>query len=120
MISGINNKFKYKSVKVSKEKGFEIVLDSGQALRHESLSSGEQHEIVLLYDLLFRVKPNTLVLIDEPELSLHVEWQVKFLPEMLDIAKTVSFSVLIATHSPYIVGDRDDLMVELSTEKNRT
>src|SRR5690349_22975449 len=37
----------------------------------EALSSGEQHELVLLFDLIFRVEKNTLVLIDEPELSLH-------------------------------------------------
>ena len=68
---------------------------------------------MLHYDLLFRVRPNTLVLIDEPELSLHVAWQKKFLPDLLKIVATAQFDVVLATHSPFIVGDRSDLMVGL-------
>jgi len=44
-------------------------------LKLTDLSSGEQQEVVMLYELLFCVQPGTLVLIDEPELSLHVVWQ---------------------------------------------
>ena len=82
----------------------------------EALSSGEQHELVLHYDLLFRVRPNILVLIDEPELSLHVAWQKRFLPDLLEIVATARFGVLIATHSPYIVGDYSDLMIGLGED----
>ena len=69
--------------------------------------------LVLYYDLLFRVPSNTIVLIDEPELSLHVTWQKKFIPDLLDIIEVAGFDALIATHSPYIVGDREDLMIGL-------
>ena len=44
--------------------------ESTVALHLVRLSSGEQHELVLAYDLLFKVKEKSLVLIDEPELSL--------------------------------------------------
>lgn len=81
-----------------------------------ALSSGEQHELVLLYDMLFKVKPNALVLIDEPELSLHILWQKEFMQDLLQIISIAHFDVLLATHSPYIVGERDDLLVELSVE----
>ncbi|MFM0158773.1 AAA family ATPase, partial [Paraburkholderia sediminicola] len=77
------------------------------------LSSGEQHEIVLMYDLLFRVRPNTLVLIDEPELSLHVTWQKAFLRDLLGIVAAANFDVILATHSPFVVGDRSDLAIAL-------
>ncbi|MBK8232979.1 MAG: ATP-binding protein [Candidatus Eisenbacteria bacterium] len=77
---------------------------------------GEQHELVLLYDLLFRVRPNTLVLIDEPELSLHVTWQKTFLSDLLEIVEATGFDVVLATHSPFIVGDRNDLLVELKAD----
>lgn len=79
----------------------------------DQLSSGEQHEIVLLYDLVFRIEPNKLVLIDEPELSLHPVWQQQFLDDMIKIAKNGKFDILLATHSPYIIGQRNDLCVEL-------
>ena len=77
------------------------------------LSSGEQHQLVMLYELLFKVKPNSLILIDEPEISLHLAWQVQFLKDLQTILKLADFDVLIATHSPSIIEDRWDLTVEL-------
>ena len=53
------------------------------------------------------------MLIDEPELSLHVAWQKRFLPDLLKIGELSHFDALIATHSPYIAGERSDLMVPL-------
>ena len=82
-------------------------------LTAKHLSSGEQQILALLYKLLFNVKPDTLILIDEPELSLHVAWQQEFLKDLQDIIKFVGFDVLIATHSPQIIHDRWDLAVEL-------
>ena len=87
--------------------------DGDKKLSLHSLSSGEQHELVLHYDLLFKTPPNTVVLIDEPELSLHVAWQKKFLPDLMEIVQLSGFDAVVATHSPYIVGERDDLMVGL-------
>lgn len=113
-MSNINRKFRHKSIKIDKAVGFIATEESGRVLPLEALSSGEQHELVLVYDLLFRVKSNTLVLIDEPELSLHVVWQKNFLDDLLEIVKTTNFDVLIATHSPFIAGDRSDLMIPLS------
>lgn len=116
MLENINSKFNNKSIRISKDKGLTAVTGESKALELAALSSGEQHELVLLYDLLFRVKSNTLVLLDEPELSLHVNWQKSFLPELLEIVSAAHFDVLIATHSPFIVGDRSDLMTALRTE----
>ena len=63
-------------------------------LELEMLSSGEQHELVALYDLLFRVPNNAFILIDEPELSLHVAWQEEFLRDLQEIAKLSEFGYL--------------------------
>lgn len=109
----INNKFYYKEINISKEKGFTFTTDDGKSLSPTNLSSGEQHELVLLYELLFKVEPNSLILIDEPELSLHVEWQVQFLKDLQEITQLSNIDVLIATHSPDIIHDRWDLTVEL-------
>jgi len=113
VLENINRKFKHKTIRISKDKGLTAVTADNKVLELASLSSGEQHELVLLYDLLFRVKSNTLVLIDEPELSLHVIWQKSFLPDLLEIVSATKFDVLLATHSPFIVGDRSDLMADL-------
>ena len=113
LLENVNRKYRHKKIQLNREKGFVATIDSGEPLPLSSLSSGEQQELVLHYDLLFRVPSNTIVLIDEPELSLHVAWQKKFLPELLEIVQLSNFDALVATHSPYIVGDRTDLMIGL-------
>lgn len=84
------------------------------------LSSGEQHEVVLLYELLFKVSEKSLVLIDEPEISLHIVWQKEFLKDLLEIIKIRNFDVLIATHSPSIIDENWDLTVELEKPTLKT
>jgi ABC-type lipoprotein export system ATPase subunit len=68
-----------------------------------ALSSGEQHEIILMFDLLFNVRPGSVVMIDEPEISLHIGWQKKFIEDVLRIAALVGFQFIVATHSPQII-----------------
>lgn len=116
LLDVLNRKFVNKRITVTRETGLAIFDRDNNSIPVGALSSGEQHELVLLYDLLFKVKPNTLVLIDEPELSLHVSWQKSFMDDLLDIIRLASFDVIMATHSPYIVGEHSDLLVELSPE----
>ena len=113
LLNSVNGKFRNKQVRLDVDGGLVTEVDGGAPLPLDALSSGEQHELVLHYDLLFRVRPNTVVLIDEPELSLHVAWQKRFLPDLLEIVRLSGFDAVIATHSPFIVGDRDDLLAPL-------
>ena len=112
-LDNVNRKYQHKSIQLDQKTGFVAVSENDQQLPLDSLSSGEQQELVLHYDLLFRVPSNTVVLIDEPELSLHVAWQKRFLPELLETVQLSKFDAVVATHSPFIVGDRNDLMVGL-------
>jgi len=109
----INERFLYKEISISSKAGFLFNTSDGQPLPAHKLSSGEQHEVVLFYELLFKVAANSLILIDEPELSLHVLWQQQFLKDLGNITRLRAFDVLIATHSPQIIHDRFDLAVEL-------
>lgn len=110
----VNSHFSFKKISIDKEKGFIFRTDEGNPLSPSQLSSGEQHMLVVFSELLFRVEPNSLVMIDEPEISLHVTWQQQFLRDIERVTKLALFDVLIATHSPQIVHDRmDDLTVEL-------
>jgi len=74
----------------------------------------------LFYDLLFNVTPNSLVLIDEPEISLHVAWQKQFLKDLQAVTANAQFDVLLATHSPQIIANRWDLTVELKGIKSKS
>lgn len=94
----------------------------GSVIPLDLLSSGEQHEIILLVDLLFRVKPNSLVMVDEPEISLHVDWQLSFMPNVKRIAKAVGFQIVVATHSPQIINsdwNRTFSLGEVPDDRNR-
>jgi predicted ATP-binding protein involved in virulence len=111
----LNTKYVGKSLGIERDKGFLVTTSLGAALNPDYLSSGEQHELVLAYRLLFDVDPGSLILIDEPELSLHVSWQQTFLPDLLRISEAADLEFLIATHSPAIIGPRWDLTAELSS-----
>ena len=113
----INERLLHKRITISRQEGFSILTMDDKPLPVTSLSSGEQHELVLLYQLLFKVSSDSLILIDEPELSLHVAWQKQFLQDLQEITQLASFDVLIATHSPQIIHDRWDLTVELEGPK---
>jgi hypothetical protein len=95
-------------------KDLSIETPTGQ-IEPAALSSGEKQYLVLFLNVLFGsvLGSSTLVLIDEPELSMHIAWQQKFLKDLSDVAKVTDLQFLIATHSPDIIYDRWDLTVEL-------
>jgi predicted ATP-binding protein involved in virulence len=113
----INSRFTFKRIVIDKKKGFLLLTHKNENLDSTNLSSGEQHQLVLLYEMLFKVKENDLVLIDEPEISLHIIWQEKLLSDLVKIIELNPFDVLIATHAPEIINDRWDLTVGLSKKK---
>jgi predicted ATP-binding protein involved in virulence len=108
-----------KTVAVNVEKGFHFISSDGNPLPLAALSSGEQNETILLYELLFNASPHSLVLIDEPETSMHVAWQIEFLHDIEEIAKSSKLSFIIATHSPDLINDKMDLCVDLFENARR-
>lgn len=109
----VNERFKYKKLEVSRERGYVIRSSTGKELKPSDLSSGEQHELILVHELIFNTQKQSLILIDEPELSLHLEWQQRFLDDLQRISELSGFDVIIATHSADIIGSNWNLTVEL-------
>nr|VFK02912.1 MAG: Predicted ATP-binding protein involved in virulence [Candidatus Kentron sp. H]VFK03143.1 MAG: Predicted ATP-binding protein involved in virulence [Candidatus Kentron sp. H]VFK05850.1 MAG: Predicted ATP-binding protein involved in virulence [Candidatus Kentron sp. H] len=105
--------FDAKRIEVSPDFGFRFRMEDGKELPLTALSSGEQQAVVLLYELLFQVGPDTLVLMDEPEISLHVAWQKEFLDDLSKIVALQGIRVIVATHSPRIIGAYWDWVVDL-------
>jgi ABC-type ATPase involved in cell division len=99
----VNSRFLNKTLIVDRDKGFRFETKLGQQLDPTQLSSGEQNELVLVYNLLFKVSEGSVVLIDEPEISLHIAWQQKFLEDVQRISQISHLRFIIATHSPQIV-----------------
>jgi predicted ATPase len=76
----------------------------GKSCSIEGLSSGERQLLVIFAHAFFNRygERNTVFIIDEPELSLHLIWQEKFAETILKISPSSQF--LLATHSPEIIG----------------
>jgi predicted ATP-binding protein involved in virulence len=110
-------RFSYKAVSIHPDKGFIFENINNKKLKVTELSSGEQHELILMYELLFKVPEDSLVLIDEPEISLHVAWQKKFLNDLREIIAIRKFDVMVSTHSPSIINGEWDLAIGLDKEK---
>lgn len=116
----INSRFKHKKLYINKERGFEfrstIIKDINGNYKFvpvSKLSSGEQNELVLFYELIFKSNKNSLILIDEPEISLHISWQNSFIKDLKEISEINNFEVIMATHSPNIIGNYWDNTVKL-------
>lgn len=73
----------------------------------KTLSSGERQVLILFTYLKFHNKTGTVFIIDEPELSLHPKWQEDFL-KAVEVLTPKSTQLIIATHSPIIVGNNKD------------
>ena len=112
-------KFANKTITFSPQHGFRIESTNGDVLEESTLSSGEQNEIVMLYELIFNVSDNSVLLIDEPENSLHLAWQKVFWQDMQLISSTKKLQVIIATHSSSIVSRGRDYAIDLYYLRSR-
>ena len=116
----INSRFDNKQCVISKENEFKFITyelygrtKRARELAPTLLSSGEQNEFVLFYELLFNCSEKNFILIDEPELSLHVKWQQKMIDDLLSICNQNKLNILIATHSPDLIGNHWSLVQKL-------
>jgi len=98
----------------------EITIKKGKSnLDLEQLSSGEKQLVILLTETLLQREKTFIFIADEPELSLHIEWQRKILSS-INTLNPMS-QVIVATHSPEIAGawseniiPMEDIMYEQS------
>lgn len=110
----IDSKFLNKKIQIDPTSGVVFKSEpSGQTIAPESLSSGEQHQLALISRLLFTEKRGTTVLVDEPELSLHVSWQHEMVEDLIQISRLADISFVLATHSTAIINGRWELVEEL-------
>ncbi len=102
----------------------ELSADQGLLVKREAdnvtiplarLSSGEQHMVVLFHSLIFDTIPGGICLIDEPEISLNVDWQECFLEDLEAVSKISRLQFIIATHSPQIVGKHASVLRHIET-----
>lgn len=106
--------FLHKSISFSPTYGLKAFNEQGISIKPSLLSSGEQNMIILLYRMIFEVHDGDILLIDEPEISMHVVWLKEFIKDVQKIASCKkNVQILIATHSPQIVRGAEDSCFDL-------
>ena len=107
--------FANKTLRVDDEVGFLFYSKSKlkEPLMPEKLSSGERHLLLQLFELIFRAPQGALVLIDEPELSMHMYWQLRYSKMLSRIAELRKLHFVIATHSPQIFNSMWNRSIDL-------
>jgi len=76
------------------------------------LSSGEKQLLILLIQALLWEDRPVVYVVDEPELSLHIEWQEKLLKGLVELGRSIQ--LIVATHAPEIVNGFKDRVIALS------
>ena len=73
----------------------------GEVLRPYQLSSGEKQMLAILLTVLVEDRKPYVLFMDEPEVSLHFEWQKRLIELILKLNPNVQ--LIVATHSPAII-----------------
>ncbi len=110
----INNRLSVTNKRISLDKGKLIIISDtdNEKMPLSVLSSGEKNDLYLFYELIFSTDQTGIVLIDEPEISWHIEWQMSFVDLLKEISETNHFQAIIATHSPSIINGHIGLIAE--------
>jgi len=80
------------------------------------LSSGEKQLFLRALSLKFLEVNNSIILIDEPEISLHPKWQSKIIKLYENIGE--NNQLIIATHSPHIIGNIEAKQLRIMKKDN--
>lgn len=110
----VDERFLFKHLEITNGQNLAIVDDDTQErIDLNKLSSGEQEILVLYYRLLFEIPEGSIVLIDEPEISLHIAWQRKFAQDLQEIVKLRNLFAIVTTHSVQIVSGNRHIQYDL-------
>jgi predicted ATPase len=87
--------------KVNRDKNQLEFLLGDKEINAYQLSSGEKQLLVILLTVLVQDNKPAILLMDEPEISLHIEWQRKLIKYIRELNPNTQ--IIIATHSPAII-----------------
>jgi predicted ATP-binding protein involved in virulence len=102
--------FRHQGIKIGNKLSFG---DAASAVNSDTLSAGEKQLLSFIcYNAFYR---DSVIVIDEPELSLHVDWQRQLFPILQKQHSTNQF--IIATHSPFIYSKYADKEISISADR---
>ncbi len=96
----VNKYFNQRKIFSINEDGQFFIKAKNRAVDPNDLSSGEKHILTILGRAALSRKDGTVFVADEPELSLHLDWQRMILPSIINLSP--KSQIIVATHSPAI------------------
>jgi len=110
-LTTINSMFLQKELRFNLRNELTIYNSEGDEFPPRGLSSGEKQLFILLASAVLQQGQPFIYVADEPELFLHVDWQVM----LIDAVRSLnpSAQILVATHSPDIVSHFNDKIFDM-------
>lgn len=92
-------------LKIAASGEFRFAQDgSNRTIDIQNLSSGIKSFSVLSTAIQYRcIAPGSVILLDEPEINLHPDWQLKYAELLVMMQREMNLKIIITTHSPYFV-----------------
>lgn len=92
-----------KTIQIDPHTNHLIFIDDGEVIPLYKLSSGEKQLLLILMRVFLMEEEPYILLMDEPEISLHIEWQYKLFEEIRRL--NPHCQIITSTHSPSLFGD---------------
>ena len=97
----IDELFSYTHKTIDRKSNDIVFYQNGERLLPYKLSSGEKQMLVSLLPVLVRDDDHCVLFMDEPEASLHIEWQQKLIGMIRNLNPNVQ--LILTTHSPAVI-----------------
>ena len=97
----IDELFSYTRKKIDRRRNDIAFYQDGELLFPYKLSSGEKQMLVILLTVLVQDNSHCVLFMDEPEASLHIEWQQKLISMIRELNPNVQ--IILTTHSPAVI-----------------
>ena len=97
----IEELFSYTHKTIDRKSNDIVFYQNGERLLPYKLSSGEKQMLVILLTVLVRDDDHCVLFMDEPEASLHIEWQQKLIGMIRSLNPNVQ--LILTTHSPAVI-----------------
>ena len=115
-LSSIDLQVEFSSL--DKEKEIFFRNKQSEKIKLKDLSGGEKEIITKVFPLFISEIKDSVILIDEPESSLHPNWQNEIIGLYKRIAEKNNNQIIIATHSPHIVSAVEDKYIKILIKEN--
>jgi predicted ATPase len=95
-----------KFLELNPEISVQVLMPSKQWVDFDQLSTGEQNRALIFAKVLCAAEEGCVILVDEPEISLHLHWQMEFHSSLSKLLTNIRrCHVIVATHSPTLISE---------------